>query len=98
MQSITSAVVLDCLKPIMLKTPETGTRLRGRIERVFSWAAAHEYFTGTNPASRDVLRDALPAKPKAKHHKALPYAELPAFMAELRERDSVSARASSSPS
>ena len=40
-----------------------------------------------------MLRDALPAKPKAKHHKALPYAELPAFMAELRHRDSVSARA-----
>jgi integrase len=27
------------------------------------------------------------------HHAALPYADLPAFMAELRERDSISARA-----
>jgi integrase len=93
MQTITSAVVLDCLKPIMLRTPETATRLRGRIERVFSWAAAHEYFSGINPASRDVLRDALPAKPKAKHHKAMPYADLPAFMGKLSERDGVSARA-----
>jgi integrase len=93
MQQIDSAVVLACLQPIMLKTPETGTRLRGRIERVFAWAAAHQYFTGTNPASRDVLRDALPAKPKAKHHEALAYADLPAFMVKLRERDSVSARA-----
>src|SRR5262249_12731328 len=73
---------------IMLKTPETGTRLRGRIERVFAWAAAHQYFTGTNPASREVLRDALPAKPKVEHHKAMPYAELPDFIAELRARDS----------
>lgn len=93
MQQIDSAVVLQCLQPIMLRTPETGTRLRGRIERVFAWAAAHKYFSGTNPASREVLRDALPAKPKAKHHKAMPYAELPAFMAELELRDGVSARA-----
>jgi hypothetical protein len=28
------AVVLKCLQPITLKTPETGTRLRGRIERI----------------------------------------------------------------
>ena len=93
MQQITSAVILDALKPIMLKTPETGTRLRGRIERVFSWAAAHEYFSGINPASRDVLRDALPAKPKAKHHAALPYAELPGFLRVLKARDGVSSLA-----
>src|SRR6185437_15456853 len=70
-----------------------GTRLRGLIERVFAWAAAHQYFTGTNPASRDVLRDALPAKPKAKHHEAMAYADLPAFMDKLEARDGVSARA-----
>ena len=38
----------------------------------------------------------LPAKTKihrVKHHKALPYAEIPQFMSELRERDGVSARA-----
>ena len=53
---------------------------------------------GTNPAALDVLRDALPAKPKQKHHAALPYGELPAFMARLRERDSVQPGRSSSPS
>ena len=37
--------------------------------------------------------DALPAKPKAKHHKAMPYADLPEFMVKLVGRDSVSARA-----
>ena len=30
---------------------------------------------------------------KVEHHAALPYAELPAFMRELRERDGVAARA-----
>jgi integrase len=93
LQSIDTALVLQTLLPIMNRTPETGSRLRGRIERVFAWAKAHKLFDGENPASRDVLRDALPAKPKVKHHKAYPFAELPAFMGRLRERESMSARA-----
>ena len=90
--SIDSALVLQALLPIWKRTPETGSRLRGRIERVFAWAKAHKLFDGENPATRDVLRDALPAKAKAKHHSALPYADLPAFMARLRDHDSMSAR------
>ena len=42
----------------------------------------------TLPA-RDVLRDALPVKAEGQAHAALPYADLPAFMVELGERDSV---------
>ena len=90
--SIDSALVLQALLPIWKRTPETGSRLRGRIERVFAWAKAHKLFDGENPATRDVLRDALPAKAKAKHHEAMPYADLPAFMERLRDRDSMSAR------
>ena len=90
--SIDSALVLQALLPIWKRTPETGSRLRGRIERVFAWAKAHKLFDGENPATRDVLRDALPAKAKAKHHEAMPYADLPAFMVRLRDRDSMSAR------
>jgi integrase len=93
LQSIDSALVLRAVLPIWKKTPETGSRIRGRVERVFAWAKAHKLFTGENPATRDVLRDALPVKPKAKHHPALPLAELPAFMAGLRAKESVSARA-----
>jgi integrase len=33
------------------------------------------------------------ARPKARHHAALPFEELPAFITELRARDSISARA-----
>ena len=35
----------------------------------------------------------MKAKPKATHHPALPFSELPAFMAELREHNGISARA-----
>ena len=90
---IDSAVMLKTLLPVWQRAPETGSRLRGRLERVFAWALAHKLYTGTNPAALDVLRDALPAKPKQKHHAALRYAELPAFMIELRKRESISARA-----
>jgi integrase len=90
---IDSAIVLKTLLPVWQRTPETGSRLRGRLERVFAWALAHKLYAGTNPAALDVLRDALPAKPKQKHHRALPYAALPAFMVDLRMRNSVSAKA-----
>ena len=93
LQSIDSALVLQTLLPIWKKTPETGSRLRRRIERVFAWSKAHKLFSGENPASRDVLRDALPAKPKADHHKAIPFAQLPAFMTKLRAVNSMSALA-----
>ena len=58
------------------------------IERVFRWAIAHKLFTGENPGAFKLIKDALPVKAKAKHHAALPYADLPAFMVELRQRDS----------
>jgi integrase len=92
-QAIDSAIVLQALLPIWKKTPETGSRLRGRMERVFAYAKAHKLFDGENPASRDVLRDALPTKRKAGHHSSMPYAELGAFMGQLRERESLSAKA-----
>jgi integrase len=93
LQQIDSAIVLKAILPVLKRTPETGTRVRGRIERVFEWAKPLGLFKGDNPASRAALKDHLPAKRKAKHHPALAYAELPAFMAALDEREGVSARA-----
>jgi integrase len=93
LQSIDSAVLLNVLLPIMKRTPETGSRLRGRIERVIEWARPLGLFTGPNPAAREALKDHLPAKRKVVHHRALPYQQLPQFMADLRQRDNVSARA-----
>jgi hypothetical protein len=45
---------------------------------------------------RGHLQEMLPAKTKVgnvKHHGALPYADVPAFMVRLRDNDSISARA-----
>ena len=93
LQSIDLAILLKVLSPIMKATPETGRRMRGRIERVLEWARPLGLFTGENPARHEALKDHLPAKRKVEHHRALAYSEMPSFMARLREKDGVSAKA-----
>jgi integrase len=61
---------------------------------VLDWATASKFRTGENPARwRGHLEHLLKARPKPRHHAALPFEEMPEFMAELRARDSVQARA-----
>src|SRR4029078_7985113 len=76
---------------------ETAKRLRGRIEAVLDWAKASEFRTGENPARwRGRLDKLLPAGAKiakTEHHPAIDFQEAPAFMAALREREGISARA-----
>ncbi len=73
----------------------TADRTRNRIEQILAWAKARDYRQGDNPASWDILQHILPAVSKGgiRHHAALPYAELPAFMAQLRQQKSIAARA-----
>jgi integrase len=92
LNSIDSALVLKALERFE-GTSETLHRVRGRIERVFGWAKACNLYDHDNPASRDVLKDVLPAKRKVQHHPSLPYQAAPALMARLRDNDSMSARA-----
>jgi hypothetical protein len=76
-------------------TPESARRTRGRIEAVLDWAKARGLRDGENPARwSGHLDHLLPARNKiVKHHAAIPYRELPAFMAGLRLRSDVVARA-----
>jgi integrase len=95
--AIDTALVLKVLRPIWNEKPETAGRVRGRIERVLAWATVSEYREGENPARwSGHLKEMLPAKSKihkVKPHKAVPYAEVPGFMVDLRRRESISARA-----
>ena len=97
LQAIDTALVLKVLTPVWTRTPETGSRLRGRIERVIAWAKPLGLYEGENPASRDLLKDHVPARAKAVHHAALPYGELATLMTDLRDRGSISASALSLP-
>src|SRR5215217_6382498 len=95
--AIDTGLVLKALEPIWSTKPETAGRVRGRIESVLDWAKARGYREGENPARwRGHLDKLLPNRRKVRrvrNHPAIPYVDLPEFMSELRDRDSVSARA-----
>jgi integrase len=95
--AIDTALMLKVLEPIWTKTPESASRIRGRIERVLGWATVRGHRAGENPARwRGHLKEALATRSienSVKHHDAVPYAEMPVFMAELRRKAALSARA-----
>src|SRR5262249_33128503 len=88
--AVDTALVIKVLDPIWTTKPETASRLRGRIEAVLDFAKVRGYRDGENPARwKGHLKEALPAVSKVrkiKHHAALPYTEIGAFMADLRKR------------
>ncbi len=91
---ITTAEVFEILEPIWVAKHETATRVRQRIESVMKSAKSLKLYEGDNPASLDALHSLLPRMGKSKgHHPALPVEEIPDFMAKLRARSSISARA-----
>jgi integrase len=86
--------VMRVLKPIWDTKTETADRVRGRIEMILDYARVHGFRTGDNPARwRGHLEHLLHAQNKVKHHAALPYRDLPALTAKLRQRESAAARA-----
>jgi integrase len=90
------ADVLAILSPIWTTKAETASRLRGRIEKVLDAATAKGHRSGTNPAAwKGNLAHLLPKRQKLQrgHHPAMPWSDLPAFVARLREMGSVGARA-----
>jgi integrase len=93
---VTTDQVLEVLKPIWGSKPETASRLRGRIEKVLDAAKAQGLRFGENPARwRGHLDHLLPKRSKLARgrHAAMPYENVPGFMADLRSHDGVAARA-----
>jgi integrase len=79
--AIDSALITHTLAPIWTDKPETAKRVKQRIERVIQW-----------------VKDGMPlpmqgASKRVQHHPALSFAELPAFMGELRSLEEIRARA-----
>ncbi|MEX2326666.1 MAG: integrase arm-type DNA-binding domain-containing protein [Pseudomonadales bacterium] len=89
--------ILKILKPIWTLKTETGSRLRGRIEKVLSYASASGHRQGDNPARWTGNLDAILPQPskvrKVQHHRALPIDAMPQFMAALRQKEGIAARA-----
>lgn len=90
--------LLDVLRPIWLAKPETAGRVRARIEKILAAAKARGLRAqdSANPAQwRGHLELLLPKQPRLVrgHHSAMPYSDLPQFMAELATRPAIAARA-----
>ncbi len=96
-RSVDTQLVMKILEPIWATKPETAGRLRGRIESILDWAMVQGLRSGDNPARwRGHLDKLLPSRGKirkVRHHPALPYRELPDFMAKLRQQEGTAARA-----
>ena len=80
---ITSAEVLTMLTAIWNELPETSTRVKQRAQVVFDYAIAAG-LRNDNPVA--AVARALPRRPRLKeHHPALPYGDVPAAVAAIRQ-------------
>jgi integrase len=95
--AIDTGLVVQVLDPIWTEKPETASRVRGRIEAVLDAATVRGFRQGPNPAQwKGSLAHVLPAPAKVRkveHHAALPFDQMPAFLAALRGRPGMAARA-----
>jgi integrase len=92
--------VLSVIRPLWVgenSRQETAARLRNRIESVLNWATVAELRSGSNPAALKTLKELLPKRLKRSkriiNYASMPYQELPGFMAQLRTRTGLAARA-----
>jgi integrase len=83
------------LKSIWNSKPDTANRVRMRIEDVLLWAMATGHRSeGPNPARLKPLEIRLGKLMRdTNHHRAMPFADVPAFVKRLRQRDGIGARA-----
>jgi integrase len=97
---VDTQAVLRVLQPIWSRTPETASRIRGRIETVLDYAkvkCGFAWLDGANPARwRGHLDKMFPKRNKAVDVENLPslhYKNIGAFMEDLRAKTGIAARA-----
>ena len=94
LDSIDQSEVMMCLAPIWTEKHETARRLAQRIKTVLDVGRSKGFRSGENPVTAIKDAGALPkvtAKPK--HHKAMRWQDVPAFYADLKTRNAMSANA-----
>lgn len=86
---ITGPMIRNVLAEIWLAKPETARRVRQRIGTVLDWAYASGYRDSEAPMR--AITKGLPRQPKKDgHFAAMAYANVPAFIPRLRQRESYS--------
>jgi integrase len=82
---VQSSDVLSVLTPIWLTKPETARRVRQRIRVILDWAVAAGHRPANLINAADAVRAGLPKQShRPRHHKAVPWREVPDFVASLR--------------
>ena len=76
------ALVRQVLDPIWTAKPTLAREIQSTLARLFEYAEFYELRTG-NPARG--IQKYLPQQAEGGHRKALPYEQMPAFVAQLRE-------------
>ena len=94
---IDTGLVVQVLDPIWTEKPETASRVRGRIETVLDAATVRGFRTGSEPGTMEGQSGSYSASAgkvrRVKHHAALPFDDMPEFLAEVRRRPGIAARA-----
>jgi len=76
--------VMRVLSPIWLSKPETARRIRQRMKTTLDWAKASGFRSGDNPV--EGVTSGLPKHTdRDNHFQAIPYKEVPKFVAALRD-------------
>ncbi|MEO5773336.1 MAG: integrase arm-type DNA-binding domain-containing protein [Sphingomicrobium sp.] len=84
--SIDGPAVREVLADIWTNKPETARRVRQRIGAVLDWAYSKGHRDSEAPMRS--LSKGLPRQPKKdRHHAAMSFADVPAFLARLREKE-----------
>jgi len=93
--SLTQADVLDVITPVWETINETARRVLGRIEQTIEHAMAvdPDRFCGASNPCNNVLRLLPRMAVSVRPRPAMPWRELPAFFADLRQRPETAARA-----
>jgi integrase len=94
--AIETGDVTRVLEPKWHSIAETMSRVRGRIEDVLDYAATRGWRSGDNPARwRGHLANLLPTRQSVRpveHYAAMPFSDLPAFVAQLVTRNGTGAK------
>lgn len=87
LNSVTGSDVFNVVNAIWLEKPETARRLTQRIRVVLDWGFSSGYREAEAPM-RSILKGLPKQSAVVTHHAAMPYCDVPGFIARLQERTS----------